>query len=155
MVLSLCLFWAFCRSELAMSMTSNRPYLLRALYEWIVDNNGTPHLVVFAHAEGVLVPQQHINKDGQIILNIAPSAVKDLFIANEAVSFSARFSGVVNNIFVPCGAVLGIYGRENGQGMMFEFEASPTPPTPPKPDASKSNSPTLSAVKRPSLKVVK
>lgn len=142
-----------------MSMTSNRPYLLRALYEWIVDNNGTPHLVVFAHAEGVSVPQQHVNKDGQIILNVAPSAVKDLFIANEAVSFSARFSGVVNNIYIPCGAVLGIYGRENGQGMMFEFETTPTPPMPPKPEApkpnSKSNIPTIGAVKRPSLKVVK
>jgi stringent starvation protein B len=136
-----------------MQMTSNRPYLLRALYEWIVDNNLTPHLVVFAHAEGVSVPQQHVNKDGQIILNISPTAVKDLFIANEAVSFNARFSGVVNNIFVPCGAVLGIYGRENGQGMMFEFEAS-LPPTPP---PSKPTVPSigLSAVKRPSLKVVK
>jgi stringent starvation protein B len=140
-----------------MSMTSNRPYLLRALYEWILDNNGTPHLVVFAHAEGVSVPQQHVNKDGQIILNVAPSAVKDLFIANEAVSFSARFSGVVNNIYIPCGAVLGIYGRENGQGMMFEFEV--TPPVPPKPDAPKPTSnakvPTIGSVKRPALKVVK
>ena len=106
------------------------------------------------------MPQQHVNKDGQIILNIAPSAVKDLFIANEAVSFSARFSGVVNNIYVPCGAVLGIYGRENGQGMMFEFEANPIPPEPPKPDPlksklSKSNVSTIGATKRPSLKVVK
>lgn len=132
-------------------MTSNRPYLLRAIYEWLVDNNCTPHLVVFANTEGVRVPQQHINKDGQIILNISPTAVKDLFIANEAVSFSARFGGVVNNIYVPCGAILGIYGRENGQGMMFEFEASePTPPEPPKPA-----SPSEPAVKRPSLKVVK
>ena len=76
---------------------------------------------------------EDVNKDGQIILNIAPSAVKDLFIANEAVSFSARFSGVVNNIYVPCGAVLGIYGRENGQGMMFELETPPTPPVTPEP----------------------
>ena len=113
-----------------MEMTSNRPYLLRAIYEWLVDNNCTPHLVVFANVEGVAVPQQHVNKDGQIILNIAPSAVKDLFIANEAVSFSARFSGIVNNIYVPCGAVLGIYGRENGQGMMFELETPPPPVTP-------------------------
>jgi stringent starvation protein B len=150
-----------------MSMTSNRPYLLRALYEWIVDNNGTPHLVVFAHAEGVLVPQQHVNKDGQIILNIAPSAVKELFITNEGVSFSARFSGMETSIYVPYGAVLGIYGRENGEGMMFEFEATPTPPVPPapkppapktdgtKPNTPKSNVSTIGAAKRPSLKVVK
>ncbi len=142
-----------------MSMTSNRPYLLRALYEWIVDNNATPHLVVFAQAPGVLVPQQHVNKEGQIILNIAPSAVKDLFIGAEAVSFNARFSGMVNSIYVPCGAVLGIYGRENGQGMMFEFEATtPEPPEPniPKPTGRESGRPTaIGAPKRPSLKVVK
>jgi stringent starvation protein B len=140
-----------------MQMTSNRPYLLRALYEWIVDNHFTPHLVVFAQAEGVNVPQQHINKDGQIILNISPTAVKDLMIANDAVSFSARFSGVVNNIYVPCGAVLGIYGRENGQGMMFEFEVSTTPPVPPKPRSSKPKVSSIgsAASKRPSLKVVK
>ncbi len=137
-----------------MEMTSNRPYLLRAIYEWLVDNNCTPHLVVFANVPGVAVPQQHINKDGQIILNIAPSAVKDLFIANEAVSFSARFSGVVNNIYVPCGAVLGIYGRENGQGMMFELEAPPTPPQPPEP--TKPSTPNADApAKKSFLKVVK
>ena len=133
-----------------MSMTSNRPYLLRAIYEWLVDNNCTPHLVVFANADGVRVPLQHVNKDGQIILNVSPSAVKDLFIANDAISFSARFSGVVNNIYVPCGAVLGIYGRENGQGMMFELENAPPPPEPPKPTPI-SDAPG----KRPSLKVVK
>jgi stringent starvation protein B len=146
-----------------MQMTSNRPYLVRALYEWIVDNHFTPHIVVFAHAEGVVVPQQHVNKDGQIILNISPTAVKDLQISNDAVSFNARFSGVVNNIYVPCGAVLGIYGRENGQGMMFEFEASTTPPpVPPKPQSPKPKVSTSKvstigsgAPKRPSLKVVK
>lgn len=147
-----------------MEMTSNRPYLLRAIYEWLLDNSCTPHLVVFANVPGVAVPQQHVNKDGQIILNIAPSAVKDLFIANEAVSFSARFSGVVNHIYVPCGAVLGIYGRENGQGMMFELEVppeppvSPTPPTKPEPTNTKSGGTAesnVTSLKRPSLKVVK
>jgi stringent starvation protein B len=140
-----------------MQMTSNRPYLLRALYEWILDNNFTPHLVVFAQGEGVSVPQQHVNKDGQIILNISPTAVKDLLIANEAVSFNARFSGMVNNIYVPCGAILGIYGRENGQGMMFEFEASTPPPEPPKPRVTKSKVSSIGSAtsKRPSLKVVK
>ena len=143
-----------------MDMTSNRPYLLRALYEWLVDNNCTPHLVVFARAEGVIVPQQYVNKDGQIILNVSPTAVKDLFIANEAISFNARFNGVVNDIYVPCGAILGIYGRENGQGMMFELEASPTPPPSP-PESPKPTTPagsgdsTVTPIKRPSLKVVK
>lgn len=143
-----------------MKMTPNRPYLLRALYEWIVENNCTPHLVVFAGAEGVAVPQQHVNKDGQITLNIAPSAVKELFIANEAVSFNARFSGVVNHIFIPCGAVLGIYARENGEGMMFEFEVTSTPPTPPNSDGTKPSGATaevtnIGSAKRPSLTVVK
>ena len=135
-----------------MNMTSNRAYLLRAIYEWIVDNNCTPHLVVFADAPGVEVPRQHVNKDGQITLNISPSAVKDLFIINEAVSFNARFSGVVNNIMVPSGAVLGIYARENGQGMMFEFEGGTVPPEPtaPEPSPTKTDTP-----KRPSLTVVK
>lgn len=135
-----------------MTMTSNRAYLLRAIYEWIVDNNCTPHLVVFADASGVEVPRQHVNKDGQIILNISPSAVKDLFIVNEAVSFNARFSGVVNNIMVPCGAVLGIYARENGQGMMFEFEGNTVPPEPVAPEPSPAKT---DVAKRPSLTVVK
>ena len=135
-----------------MNMTSNRPYLLRAIYEWIVDNDCTPHLVVFAKGDDVQVPLQHVNDDGQIILNISPSAVKDLLIANDVISFSARFSGVVNYIVVPCGAVLGIYGRENGQGMMFEFEAVPVPPEPTTPGPS---SPKTDAPKRPSLTVVK
>ena len=139
-----------------MEMTSNRPYFLRALYEWLVDNNCTPHLVVFANAPGVMVPLQYVDKAGQITLNISPSAVKDLFIGNESVSFNARFNGVVNNIFVPCGAVLGIYGRENGQGMMFELEMAPTPPDSPEPTTPKASAGVSSdAPKRPSLKVVK
>lgn len=141
-----------------MEMTSNRPYLIRALYEWLVDNNCTPHLVVFARAHGVIVPQQYVNKDGQIILNVSPTAVKDLFIANEAVSFNARFNGVVNDIYVPCGAILGIYGRENGQGMMFELDATPPPPSPPeppKPKGAASGEASVTPIKRPSLKVVK
>ena len=114
-----------------MSMTSSRPYMIRALYEWIVDNNCTPYILVDAHVQGVEVPQQYVNKDGQIILNIAPSALKDLFIGLEAISFSARFGGVPFDLFIPCGAVLGIYARENGQGMMFEAESNTRPPSPP------------------------
>jgi stringent starvation protein B len=131
------------------TMNSSRPYFIRALYEWIVDNSLTPYLVVFARAEGVEVPLQYVNKDGQIVLNIAPRAVIGLDLSNAGVRFSARFGGIPTDIFVPCHAVLGIYAKENGQGMMFEPE--PSSPTPPKPTDS---GPTT-AEKRPSLRVVK
>lgn len=137
-----------------MSMTSSRPYIIRALYEWIVDNNCTPYILVDAHVQGVEVPQQYVNKDGQIILNIAPSALKDLFIGLEAISFSARFGGVPFDLFIPCGAVLGIYARENGQGMMFESESSNHPPSPPEPTPAGGGGGDT-AQKRPSLRVVK
>ncbi len=141
-----------------MSMTSSRPYFLRAIYEWILDNDCTPHILVDAHVQGTQVPQQHVNKDGQIILNISPSAIKDFFMDNTAVSFNARFSGVVNNLYVPCGAILGIYARENGQGMMFEPEQNPEPPaptSPPNAPAPEPVSPSGAAPKRPGLRVVK
>jgi stringent starvation protein B len=138
-----------------MSMTSSRPYFLRAIYEWILDNNCTPHILVDAHVQGTQVPQQHVNNDGHIILNISPSAVKDLFMDNTAVSFNARFSGVVNNLYVPCVAIQGIYARENGQGMMFEPESNPQPPEPPTPSTPEPISPSAPATKRPGLRVVK
>lgn len=141
-----------------MSMSSSRPYFLRAIYEWILDNNCTPHILVDAHIQAVQVPQQHVNKDGQIILNISPSAVKDFFMDNTAVSFNARFSGVVNNLYIPCGAILGIYARENGQGMMFEPESNPQPPVPPSPSPiapSTPEKPSVEGPKRPGLRVVK
>lgn len=132
-------------------MTSSRPYLMRALYEWIVDNALTPHLVVFAKGDGVEVPQQYVNKDGQIVLNVAPTAVMGLDLGNDAVSFNARFGGIPTDIYVPCTAVLGIYARENGQGMMFEPE--PETPPPPKPKSKPKAEPV--ADKKPSLRVVK
>ncbi|ACE82851.1 ClpXP protease specificity-enhancing factor [Cellvibrio japonicus] len=139
-----------------MSMTSSRPYFIRALYEWIVDNNCTPHILVDAHIEGTRVPQQHVNKDGQIILNIAPSAVSDFVMDNLTLSFSARFGGVANHLFIPCHAILGIYARENGRGMMFEPEEAPKPPTPPAPAPAPSPARDIkSATKRPGLRVVK
>ncbi|HSC68011.1 MAG TPA: ClpXP protease specificity-enhancing factor [Cellvibrio sp.] len=138
-----------------MSMTSSRPYFLRAIYEWILDNNCTPHILVDAHVQGTQVPQQHVNKDGQIILNISPSAIKDFFMDNTAVSFNARFSGVVNNLYVPCGAILGIYARENGQGMMFEAEENPQPPVPPPVAPTPISRGDVTASKRPGLRVVK
>ncbi|MEK1904528.1 MAG: ClpXP protease specificity-enhancing factor [Pseudomonas sp.] len=102
-------------------MNSSRPYLVRALYEWIVDNDCTPHLLVNAEFPGVRVPAGFAN-DGQIVLNVSPSAVRSLHMDNEAVSFEGRFGGVAHSLFIPAGAMLAIYARENGQGMVFELE---------------------------------
>lgn len=113
-------------------MTSMRPYLLRALYEWIVDNGLTPYLLVNADYEEVEVPRQYVEK-GQIILNISPMAVQGLTLDNKWVSFSARFSGRPFSVFVPTPAVLAIYAKENSKGMFFQpEEADETPPPPPK-----------------------
>lgn len=140
-----------------MRMTSSRPYMIRALYDWIVDNGCTPYLLVDAHASEVQVPQQYVNKDGQIVLNIAPTAVVELAIENAAVSFNARFGGIPTDIYVPCFGVLGIYARENGQGMIFEpeIDVDPEPPKPSKPKAVVSKPAAKAEAKRPSLKVVK
>lgn len=97
-----------------------KPYLLRALHEWCVDNNLTPHLIVAVNTR-TRVPMAYV-KDGEIILNINYSATKDLHIDNESVVFSARFGGVSQNIYVPMSAVRGIFARENGQGMFFEAD---------------------------------
>ena len=102
-------------------MNSSRPYLVRALYEWIVDNDCTPHMLVNAEYPSVQVPQGFAS-DGQIVLNISPSAVRNLHMDNDAVSFDGRFGGVSHTLFVPSGAILGIYARENGQGMVFDLE---------------------------------
>ena len=97
-------------------MTSHRPYLLRALNEWIADNGMTPHLLVDATLAGVQVPASSV-KEGKVVLNIAERAVVRLMIDNEAVSFTARFGGVSHAVHVPISAVLAIYSRETGQGM--------------------------------------
>jgi stringent starvation protein B len=104
-----------------LKMTPNRPYLLRAFYEWIVDNNLTPYLVVDATMPGVKVPTQHI-QNGQIVLNINPSAVGNLLLGNDAVTFSARFGGSPFALYIPQRSVLAIYARENGAGTMFTPE---------------------------------
>jgi stringent starvation protein B len=110
-------------------MSSNRPYLLRAIYDWITDNDLTPYLLVDATAEGVNVPPQVV-KNGQVVLNLAMRAVANLDLGNECVSFQARFSGVSHSLRVPVRAVLALYAQENGQGMMFpaEEEGSDHPP---------------------------
>ena len=129
-------------------MTSNRPYLLRALYEWIGDNQMTPHILVDAGAPGVEVPRQAVQK-GKVILNIDPAAVRELNLGNRFLTFNARFSGRQFEVSVPVDAVLAIYSKENGQGMMFAQEDGP--PGPDDPDAG----PDDSGSKRPHLTVVK
>ncbi len=133
----------------AIPMTSSRPYMVRAIYEWINDNNLTPYVLLDATRAGVTVPLAHVN-DGRIVLNVAPGAVRDLFIRNEGITFSARFGGVPMQVVAPMQAVLAIYARENGQGMFFdedeEFPVADDPDDePPEPPAAK----------RPSLRVVK
>lgn len=130
-------------------MTSNRPYLLRALYSWITDNNMTPHVLVDAEVTGVEVPLQAIQK-GKVILNIDQAAVHELELGNEWLTFSARFSGKRHSVTVPVDAILAIYSKENGQGMMFAQEDESEPPTDPDDDGSG-----LKAIRRPHLKVVK
>ncbi|MEI2456117.1 ClpXP protease specificity-enhancing factor [Lysobacter firmicutimachus] len=103
-------------TESSSTMTSHRPYLLRALYEWIADNGMTPHLLVDATRPAVQVPS-HAVKDGKIVLNVAARAVSHLEMGNDVIRFSARFGGVSHPVSVPVGAVLAIYARETGQGM--------------------------------------
>lgn len=108
--------------------SSRRPYLLRAMYEWINDNGYTPHLIVDAQQGGVEVPAAYV-KDGKIVLNLSGSATQHLQLRNEAVEFDARFSGVVHHVRVPIRAILGIYARETGEGMIFS-EGEPEAPQP-------------------------
>jgi stringent starvation protein B len=129
-------------------MSSNRPYLIRALYDWLLDNGQTPYLLVNADHSGTVVPRQFV-EEGRIVLNIDPTAVASLELGNEWISFSARFSGVTEDILVPPAAVQGIYAKENGQGMLFpEEEAGEGEPEKPDPDPNKPGG-------RPTLKVVK
>ncbi len=127
-------------------MTSSRPYLIRALYQWIVDNGVTPYILVDATVKGVDVPAQFI-QDGKVVLNIAPMAVKNLTLGDDEIIFNARFSGKPTDLFVPIEAVLAIYAKENGQGMMFTDE--PQGPESPD-DGSDSDS-----KDKPKLRVVK
>ena len=120
------------------AMTSHRPYLLRALNDWIADNGMTPHLLVDATRPGVQVPAQAVS-DGKVVLNIAERAVARLLIDNDTVSFTARFGGVSHPVVVPISAVLAIYARETGQGMALPEDPSgphdePPPPSDATPD---------------------
>lgn len=143
-------------------MTSTRPYFVRALYEWILDNQCTPYLLVNANYPSVQVPQEHI-KDGRIILNLSPSAIRGLVMDNERVEFSARFGGVPRSLYLPIGAILAIYAKENGRGMFFDENEFPIPDQAvpaaasvlQAEDPSPEDGGNSKGKKRPSLKVVK
>jgi len=125
-------------------MNSSRPYLMRAIYDWIVDNKLTPYLLVNAGERDVQVPVEHIN-DGKIILNVDPNAVQDLDMSGAEIRFSARFSGKPTQVCVPISAALAIYARENGRGMVFNDDDET--PTDPNGGKNKPNTPNLRIVK--------
>ena len=102
-------------------MTPSRPYLIRAMYDWIVDNSMTPHILADSSSDQVKIPRQY-EEDGKIVLNIGPAAVQALNLGKDAVSFDARFDGKPMTVVIPIESVLAIYTRENGQGMMFAEE---------------------------------
>lgn len=136
-------------------MTSSRPYLIRALYDWIVDNEFTPYMLVDTALDVVEVPRAFV-ENGRIILNISPEATHSLVLGNEAVTFNARFSGTAMDVHVPVVSVLAIYARENGQGMMFgdQDDTPPDPGSGPGTDGNKVPE-APPEVKRPNLKIVK
>ncbi|MGD9598909.1 MAG: ClpXP protease specificity-enhancing factor [Steroidobacteraceae bacterium] len=125
-----------------------RPYLLRAMHEWVSDSGGTPHVIVDAGRPGVQVPRAYV-KEGKIVLNVSTSATQRLALGNEWIEFDARFAGVVHHVKVPVSAVLGIYARESGEGMVFSTDEGGPEPPPSKP------TPTDETGRRPQLKVVK
>ncbi len=131
-------------------MTSSQPYLIRAIYDWIIDNDFTPYLLVNAENDYAMIPREYV-EEGKIVLNINPSAITDLQLGNDYIMFNARFSGKAMEVSVPIIAVLAIYARENGQGMMFD-ENNTQPPTPPG-DNTPPEQPKKS--QKPQLKVVK
>jgi stringent starvation protein B len=136
-----------------MEPTSTKPYMIRALYEWCVDNGFTPHLMVVVD-NGTRVPMSYV-KNGEIVLNINYSATKDLMMGNDAITFSARFNGVSSDIYVPINAVRGIFARESGQGMFFEPEQPSTVAQSEPAPGPGGDSPAPPPKGRPSLKVVK
>lgn len=107
-------------------MTSTKPYIVRAFYEWICDNGLTPYIAVDANVYGVLVPQAYVN-DGQIVLNISPSAVGAISLAGDEIEFSARFGGKLEHLVIPFGAIGAIYAKENGAGTSLAIEHPPEP----------------------------
>tara|TARA_R110000782_G_scaffold262552_1_gene354690 strand:+ start:1065 stop:1487 length:423 start_codon:yes stop_codon:yes gene_type:complete len=137
-------------------MSSSRPYLIRALYEWILENDCTPYVLVNAQYPQTSVPDAFVEA-GQIVLNLSPNAIRHLEMDNDRITFDGRFGGVAQQVWVPSQAVMAIYARENGQGMVFEVEPAPLPPTSDVSSVDAGSAPAGKSVKskRPSLKVVK
>jgi stringent starvation protein B len=131
-------------------MSSSRPYLLRALYDWVLTNNCTPYISVNAFFAEVEVPQDYV-RDGIIILNISPHAIENLTLGDVAISFEGRFGGMSSSVYVPISAIISIYAKENGKGMVFEMEAEFPPTTDPTSSPPKTSSRSL----KPDLKIVK
>ena len=127
-------------------MTSLKPYLIRSIYEWIIDNNLTPHLLVDAENSHAILPQQFV-EDGKIILNIRPEAIQGLSLGNEIIEFNARFSGNPMHIVTPITAVMAIYAKENGKGMVFDQEEGNGDETPTPPEKKPPSRPSLRVVK--------
>ncbi|WP_201575104.1 ClpXP protease specificity-enhancing factor [Psychrobacter sp. H8-1] len=141
------------------SITPTRPYMVRAIYQWIEDNALTPYLMVDATAENVQVPTEHV-QDGRIVLNIASRATGNMSMENDYIHFSARFGGVSQDIWVPLTAVMGIYAKENSQGMFFDPKEYENYQPEEESQASPSASPNATAPKpkrenRAGLKVLK
>ncbi len=128
-------------------MTSSKPYLVRALYQWILDNDTTPYILVDTGSDQVLIPPGIAN-DGKVVLNLAPQAIQNLEMTNEHISFSARFNGVAETIYCPINSLMAIYARENGEGMMFPAEETEA-------DAESGQAADKDKPKGPTLKVIK
>ena len=126
--------------------SKQRPYLIRAMHEWMVDNDLTPHIVAAANSDALVVPRRHV-KDGKIILNVSYTATDSLQLGNEEIRFEARFGGVGQRVSIPVDAILGIYARETGQGMVFTDETSPAEPESPAPIKTESGRPQLKVIK--------
>ncbi len=126
-------------------MTPLKPYLIRSIYEWIIDNQLTPHLLVDAENPDAVLPTNFI-ENGKIVLNMRPEAIQDLLLGNNEIQFHARFSGESIHIITPTTAVLAIYAKENGKGMVFDPEESDND-TPPSPPEKKHTKPQLRVVK--------
>ena len=103
-------------------MTPSKPYLIRGLYQWLLDNQVTPYILADSSSDGVMIPLG-VATDGKIVLNLSPSAVQNLEMTNDYISFSARFNGVTQDIYCPIASILAIYARENGEGMMFPTDS--------------------------------
>lgn len=140
------------------NMTPTKPYLVRAIYDWIIDNRCTPYVLVDAKRPNVRVPLSVI-KEGQVVLNLAPRAVDRLDLGLEDIRFSARFQGISHQVIVPIGAVLAVYAQENGQGMMFpadeEEQGEQTEATVEQPVAGDEDNVVRPIRERPALRIVK